>query len=227
MKGFKKRLNDEILTKLSVRRVVIYLLGLFILALGVSFSVKSRLGVSPVNSIPYTVSILTGIEQGLCTSVIFTLLIFLQLLISPRTFSPFAFLQIICSFVFGWFVTLSNLAISFIPEPEEYWLRLVFTAVGVLLVAVGVFLYVGADLLMLPGEGVMTAMSQRTKLSFPACKMIFDCSMVAGAVILSLAFTGTLLGVREGTVIAAIGVGLVMKPIAGFFKVRLQKLLDK
>ena len=65
MKGFKKRLNDEILTKLSVRRVVIYLLGLFILALGVSFSVKSRLGVSPVNSIPYTVSMLTGIEQGL------------------------------------------------------------------------------------------------------------------------------------------------------------------
>ena len=105
--------------------------------------------------------------------------------------------------------------------------RRIVICAAILLVAVGVFLYVTADLLMLPGEGVMNAMSQRTKLSFPVCKMIFDCTMVAGAVILSLVFTGTLLGVREGTIIAAIGVGLVMKPIAGFFKPRLQKLLDK
>ena len=123
---FKQQLRTEILDKLSVKRLLIYCLGLFLIAMGISISAKSSLGVSPVNSIPYTVCLLTGIEQGFCTTVFFILLIFMQYLISPKTFSPFAFLQIICSFVFGWFVILSNLCLSFIPAPEDYLLKMIF-----------------------------------------------------------------------------------------------------
>ena len=36
-----------------VKRIAIYLAGLFFVALGVAFSVNSTLGVSPVNSLPY------------------------------------------------------------------------------------------------------------------------------------------------------------------------------
>ena len=43
-----------------VKRIVIYLAGLFFVALGVAFSVNSNLGVSPVNSLPYVVSRILG-----------------------------------------------------------------------------------------------------------------------------------------------------------------------
>lgn len=52
------------------KRIIIYCIGLFIMAIGVTFSVKSNLGVSPVNAIPYVVSLISGLDQGLCVSVI-------------------------------------------------------------------------------------------------------------------------------------------------------------
>ena len=44
-----------------------YLIGLFIMTAGIAVSVKSNLGVSPVSSIPYTMTCVWGIEMGKAT----------------------------------------------------------------------------------------------------------------------------------------------------------------
>ena len=222
---FKTRLKSEILDKLSIRRIVIYCFGFFLIAIGISISAKSSLGVSPVNSVPYTVSLLTGFEQGLCTTAFFLVLIFVQFLISPKNFSPFSFLQIICSFVFGWFVTLANICTAFIPTPESYIIKMIYIIISLFFVAVGVFLYVNSDFLPLPSEGVMLTFSKRTSIPFHICKIGFDCSVVAIAALISLIARGELLGVREGTIIAAIIVGIIIKPISKRFLVKLKKFL--
>lgn len=222
---FKQRFRAEILDKLSVKRLAVYCVGLFLIAVGISISAKSSLGVSPVNSVPYTVSLLTGFEQGMCTTAFFVLLILVQFLISPKSFSPFSFLQIACSFVFGWFVTLANLCTAFIPTPEDYWLKLVFIIISLFFVAFGVFLYVNSDFLPLPSEGVMLTFSRRTKLPFHLCKVGFDCSVVVIAAAISLTARGELLGVREGTVIAAVFVGIIIKPISRLMLKRLKRFL--
>lgn len=87
---FKSRFKTEIVDKLSLKRIVIYCLGFFLIAIGISISAKSSLGVSPVNSVPYTVSLLSEIEQGVCTTGFFIILILVQFLISPKDFSPFS-----------------------------------------------------------------------------------------------------------------------------------------
>lgn len=224
--SFKARLKNEILDKLSIKRIVIYCLGFFLIAVGISISAKSSLGVSPVNSIPYTVSLITGIEQGLCTTCFFIVLIFVQLLILRKDFSPFSFLQIICSFIFGWFVTLANLCLSFLPVPESYIIKMVYIIISLFFVAVGVFLYVNSDLLPLPSEGVMLAFSKKTKVPFHLCKMGFDCAVVVIAALISLIIKGELLGVREGTIIAAIFVGIIIKPVAKLFLNKLKDFLN-
>ncbi len=220
---FRTRFRTEILDKLSIRRIVTYCLGFFLIATGISISAKSSLGVSPVNSVPYTVSLLTGFEQGLCTTAFFLVLILVQFLISPKDFSPFSFLQIICSFVFGWFVTLANLCLSFVPTPESYMFKMLYIIISLFFVAAGVFLYVNSDFLPLPGEGVMLTFSKKTNVPFHICKIGFDCSVVVIAALVSLAARGELLGVREGTVIAAVFVGIIVKPISRCF---LDKLRD-
>lgn len=224
---FKHRFKSEILDKLSVRRILIYCLGFFLIAIGISISAKSSLGVSPVNSVPYTVSLLTGFEQGICTTAFFIVLILIQFLISPKDFSPFSFLQIICSFVFGWFVTLANICTSFIPTPESYILKMLYIIISLFFVAVGVFMYVNSDFLPLPSEGVMLTFSKRTKLPFHICKIGFDCAVVVIAVAVSLISKGELLGVREGTVIAAVFVGVIIKPVSRLFLEKLKKFIAK
>ena len=61
-------------------------------------------------------------------------------------------------------------------------------------------------------------MSKRFKLPVSTCKIIFDVFIVSIAIVLSLLFFKTLVGVREGTVIIAVLVGFVMKPIAKLCK---------
>ena len=53
-------------------RIPMYFIGLFIMTIGIALSVKSNLGVSPVSSIPYTITRVWGIEMGKAT-ILFTL----------------------------------------------------------------------------------------------------------------------------------------------------------
>ena len=193
------------------KKVLIYCLGLFIVALGVSFSVKSDLGVSPVNSIPYVVSLKTGIEQGMCVTAIFIGFIALQFVISPKTFRLKNLLQIVGSTVFGYFVTAANQLTVGIPACSNYPMRLLYLLISMILIAIGVSLYLKPNLLPLPAEGIMQALVDRFGIKFPNAKTGVDTTMVIVAAILSFLFFGKLNGVREGTIIAAIGIGQIVK----------------
>ena len=43
-------------------RIPMYFVGLFLMTIGIAISVKSNLGVSPVSSIPYTMTCVWGIK---------------------------------------------------------------------------------------------------------------------------------------------------------------------
>ena len=59
---------------LMVKKALIYVTGLLFMAFGVAFSVNSSLGVSPVNSLPYVISRITGLDLGNCVIGIFCFL---------------------------------------------------------------------------------------------------------------------------------------------------------
>lgn len=67
-------------------RLIVYLIGLFIMTLGISMSVKSNLGVSPVSSIPYTITCITGLEMGKATILFHIVLVALQFVILRGAF---------------------------------------------------------------------------------------------------------------------------------------------
>lgn len=203
-------MNDKKYTRLA-KRVIMYCVGLFLMALGVSFSVKSDLGVSPVNSIPYVVSLITGIEQGKCVTAIFIGFIGIQFLILLKDFKAKYLLQIIGSTIFGYFVTAANQLTAGVPACSNYPMRLIYLFISMVVVAIGVSLYLKPNLLSLPAEGVMQAMVDKFGVAFPNAKTGVDTTMVVVAAALSLfAFHG-LKGVREGTIIAALGIGQLIK----------------
>lgn len=209
-----------------IKRGAIYLLGLFTMAMGVSVSKMSDLGVSPVNSIPNVISEILQIDMGLCTTAVFIGFIGIQLLILRRDFKPAYLLQIFCSVIFGSFVSVTNrLAFMMLPECTSYAMKLLYVCISMVLVALGILLYLEADILSLPGEGVMQAVSLKTGMQVSTAKLLFDCTVVVIAGGLSLIFMKQFVGVREGTILAAFGVGLCLKALNRCFKEPLRHFL--
>ena len=60
---------------IEFRRIFNYVFGLFLITLGVGFSIKSNLGSTPVSSIPYTLNVIWGIEIGVATVIFHTMLV--------------------------------------------------------------------------------------------------------------------------------------------------------
>lgn len=90
-------------------------------------------------------------------------------------------------------------------------MRLAYLFISMVLIAIGVSLYMKPNLLSLPAEGIMQALVDRFGIKFPNAKSGVDTTMVVAAAILSFVFFGKLNGVREGTIIAALGIGQFVK----------------
>lgn len=92
----------------------------------------------------------------------------------------------------------------------EQWLLCV---VGIVLVGVGVSMEVTANVVTLAGEGMVLAVCKVFPVKFANAKIRFDVTLVVIASILSLVFLRQLVGVREGTVAAAILVGMTARQV--------------
>ncbi|MDE7259923.1 MAG: hypothetical protein K2N77_11905, partial [Lachnospiraceae bacterium] len=88
-----------------VKRMLMYIVGLFVMTIGIAISVKSNLGVSPVSSIPYTMTCIWGIEMGKATILFHCFLVLLQIILLRKNYKIKNLLQIIVGIVFGYFTT--------------------------------------------------------------------------------------------------------------------------
>ena len=208
-------------------RIPMYFVGLFIMTIGIALSVKSNLGVSPVSSIPYTMTCVWGIEMGKETIIFHAVLVLIQILILRKRFKPINLLQVVVGIVFGYFTTFCNYLATFLPSTDNIAMRIVLMLVSTVFIAVGIFFYLPADLIPLAGEGVMQAVSDVTKIEFSKVKIGFDCSMVIISVITCLICIHSLGSVGVGTVIAAFLVGFNLGRVNKAFGAKRDKLLGK
>lgn len=192
-----------------VIRVLVYCLGLMLLAFGVAISVNSNLGVSPVNSLPYVVSQILQVPMGTCVTVIFCGYIVLQVLILGREFQPVNLLQILFSTVFGYFVDFAKMVVGDFAIPT-YFGRLLMMGVSIVLIALGVLLYMDAQLVPMPMEGLVACIAGKTGKTFGNVKTVIDCLVVVIGIVLCFIFLGEIQGIREGTIITAIVTGKLM-----------------
>lgn len=206
-------------------RLPLYILGLFIMTLGVSMSVKSDLGVSPVSSIPYSITCITGLEMGKATILFHVFLVLLQILILRKAFRIKNLLQVAAGIVFGYFTTFSNYLFSFFPAPEHMVTRLLMMLGSTVLIAVGIFFYLPADIVPLAGEGAMQAIAEKTGMVFNRVKIGFDVTMVLVSLAACLIALHSMGSVGIGTVIAAVLVGAVLGVINRRFGEKRDRLL--
>lgn len=221
-----EKLRQKIESENYAVRFVVYLIGLFIMTLGVSMSVKSNLGVSPVSSIPYTITCIIGLEMGKATILFHIVLVILQIAILRKDFQAKNLLQIIVGIVFGYFTTFSNYLFSFLPTPENLLIRLAMMLCSTVVIAFGIFLYLPADIIPLAGEGAMKAISDKTQVLFSKIKVCFDISMVAISLCACLLILHRLGSVGAGTVVAAVLAGSILGVINKLFGEQRDRVLQ-
>lgn len=196
--------------KEKAKRYLVFLLGLFISSLGVSLITKADLGTSPISAIPYVLSLNFPWTLGQFTIAFSLFLILLQLLILRRDFKAEHLLQIPISLAFGYFIDLTMIWLAFV-NPQSYPGKLLYLLLGCLVLGFGVYLEVLGNVAMLPGESFVRAVVTTWKTDFGTTKVCFDVSMTVAAVAASFLLAGWLAGVREGTLIAALLVGLIAR----------------
>ena len=196
----------------KLKRYLIFLVGLFVNSLGVSLITKANLGTSPISSIPYVLSLNFPFTLGNFTIFFSIFLIVLQLIILRKNFKLEHILQIPVSIIFGYFIDFTMILLYWV-NPEAYIMKIVYLLIGCLILGVGVYMEVLADVVMLPGESFVRAIVLTWKTNFGTTKICFDVSMSVIAAVLSFVFAGRLAGVREGTVIAALLVGFIARLI--------------
>lgn len=207
------------------KRILLYLLGLLIIAVGINFSKMAGLGISPVSSIPRALEVAWGFTLGQMVIVIYCILVAAQLVVLRKRFRVANILGVPVALVFGWMVDLVGIdpnafghLLANFPRPEIYPVKVLYLAASILIIGIGVFTYLKPNLVPMPAEGLAQAISQVTGKAFGDCKTMVDTSLITIALIIQLlflgglhSFTGDTIVIREGTIISALLVGQVVK----------------
>lgn len=208
----------------TIKRYILLILGLFFAGVGVAFTKKGELGVSPISSAANVLSCkFDFLSLGEWLIIWNCILIVGQILILRRNFKPIQLLQIPLSFLFGYFTDFGTWCISGV-ELSSYPIRLAFVISGVVILGFGISLTVIADEIMNSGEAFVKAVSDSLNNDFGNVKIIFDlCNVALAAIISLILFNFKLVGIREGTVISALCTGFAVK----LFNIRLSVPLGK
>ncbi|HHW83906.1 MAG TPA: YitT family protein [Actinomycetales bacterium] len=192
-----------------VRRALVLLFGLFVMAIGIALTTRAHLGTSPISAPPYVVSLWGTWTFGQYTYAMLVGLVVFQILLLRRRYEPVQLLQLVSGLAFSFFVDV-GMWITPMFDPATYPLQLGQTLLGSVVLGIGVALQVAPRLTYLPGDGTVVALTKVLPIEFSRMKIIFDSTLVATAVVFALVVWGELRGVREGTIVAAVLVGVVV-----------------
>lgn len=189
-----------------VYRYFWFTIGVIINAFGVAVITKAALGTSPISSVPYVLSLRFVPTLGQFTFVVNLLFIAVQVVLRGRKFPPIQFLQVVVNLVFSAFIDVSMRVLWWF-EPDALPVKLVALVLGCAILGCGISIEVAPDALLVPGEGVVGAIADRTGIRFGSVKVAFDVTLVAIALGLSLWFFHGINGLGLGTVVSALLVG--------------------
>ncbi len=205
--------------KEMIKRYLLLLLGLFICTFGVAFLTKASLGTSPIASIPNCVYLIVPcFSFGTWLIIYCFILIAIQILLTRGKCSRFELLvQAVIGLTFG---SCTDLSMSLLSgfAPQGYVLRLISLLIGCAILALGAALEVLAGVAMLPIDALYYVICKKVNREYAQIRVIADVTLVVISALLCLIFLGQLTAVREGTILAALLTGNIVKVFSRLIK---------
>lgn len=194
------------------KKYILFLIGLFIASMGVAFSTKAGLGTSPVASVPYSVSLLsTLLSFGGWLNLLSVIQILTQIAVMKGrcNYAEIA-VQTVLAFVYGYLTNFSCWLLRGLSV-SGYLMQFLFMILGCIILALGIWIQLKGGVAMLPGEAMNRAISKASGIRYENVKIFFDVFYIAVSALLCIVFLGELKGVREGSIIAALLIGNIIK----------------
>lgn len=205
------------MTKAEYRdRILVLVFGLVFMALGISFTVNSNLGVTPILCPIYLLNLFTSLSIGQYLIILqFVFILVKQLIVKKYTNE--LWIRLVIAVVLGLLVDLASFC-TYGLIITSYLDQIFFLLLGSVLMAIGMTLQITSKVILLSAEDMMLAISDVKKCSFSKVKMCFDISFLIVGLVLSLSVFGVVIGIREGTFISFFLVGLLsgrIQPLLG------------
>ena len=217
---------------------------MLLLALGIILNTKCSLGVSPIISVAYSFSLVSGVKIGNTTLALYSLFVVIELIIHATQKAPkkqylIDLLQIAVSIVFTRFM---NLFSDFVPQLDvEYkgsWqgsmpFRIAVLVVAVVLTGVGAAMSLNMRVIPNPGDGVVQTVADRIKKPVGFTKNCWDVLMVSISAVITIALHSRISGSVSASVLSVIGLGTVLavigvgRVIAVFNKLTYERMTTK
>ncbi len=197
----------------TCKRFLFMIFGLIVTALGLAVCVETDLGISPITTLAYTLStIVPSVSLGTFTFLQHLIFLALTILLLRRDFRAYQLLQLLCSFLFGAFLDVWKYLLND-TVPSNYAVRFLVLLLGCGIVSVGFSFIFTSGVALEANTAFLNALVLRTGKSYGMLKTISDVVIVLIAAAVALIFLHRIVGIREGTILAA----LIIGPIAGFF----------
>ncbi|MCQ2553135.1 MAG: DUF6198 family protein [Clostridia bacterium] len=201
---------QEFKERLTVKNILMLLLGMVLINFGIAYSIQASLGTSPVSSLPYVFSQFTPLTVGNWTVIVHSTALLLQILILRKDFNPINLGQLLLAVIFGFITDFAIMVVGTVNCPT-YLHQWLYCILGTVLIGVGVTFEVEANVMMVALEGLGYTIATKYNKKFGNVKSCQDVIIVALAIIISLVAMHKVVGVREGTVFAAVAVGQIAK----------------
>ena len=227
--------------KHKIFRWCFYLLGLLMLATGLTLNTKTGLGTSAIISVPFSISEIWNLNFGNVTYGAYIVFVAVQLLLCHRSRADYSakqqrmrllqtVLQLPFSFVFTRIMNLISLTVPVLTEgyPDSFLGsfpgRVCVLLLAVTLMGCGTAMSLNMRIVHNPGDGIVRAIAEATGKTVGFTKNCFDFGSVCISLTLGFVFTGGIVGVGLGTVTAVLGTGRVVSVFNRFFSDRLSEL---
>lgn len=206
---------------ISLNRWLTYIAGIFIMNTGIVLTIRAGVGIAPISSVTRTMTMVyPPLSQGTYSFLLNFVMFFGEFVVLPKEFRLKNFAQLIPALVSGFFLDANLRLLSFLSV-ENYVLSLCLLVVGCAVLALGIYLMIEADLILMPNDAFNSVLVKRTHMKWGNVKTMVDLGLLLTAAMIGLVFLGKIMFIREGTLINAIICGQFIKMhtwVFGHFK---------
>lgn len=198
--------------KITGKTILAAAFGVMLVGIGVAFNNCAGFGNDPIGIVYDGIRSVSGMNQtqlGMASNIVNIALLVFLLFTGKRYVSVGTLVYLV---PYGFCVNIGNFLYGQFAFSDSFFLRIVFSVIGCMLLCLGVAIYITVDIGVDPFTGVVLVLTDVLKKEYRYVKIGFDFTMV---------ILGTVLGGKLGvvTVLTALLVG----PVIQFFMNILKK----
>ncbi len=196
------------------RRVIQYIIGLFVMALGIVLVKKAGIGVTPVSAVASVLSDIFPISFGIML-IFFQCACLVVMLIVMGKVTVKALMTLPIAIAFGF---INDFYMALLPiEGWPIWACYVLCLAGIVVLALGIVLITGADLMLPPPDALIRTVSSKYNWPLSHVKFAGDAVYVGIAAIIEFSYFHFLTSVWIGTALSVAFTGFMVGRFGKWF----------